>query len=755
MLWKFGNSAENDGLTTQFKSRKHRHRYCSSSANQLGALGYGLRHHWIYKGASLKKSGFSFCRITVLLLLVFTTSSLSQETFPVPECIKENVRFWVRIYTEVSLTEGLLHDRDYPQIVYEKVSVGERQGKSRSDYVDGKRKKIASAIQIVRDSSQEKWGELEKSVSNLFKQLPEGALADAENRIRFQTGQRERFKQGLERSSMYLDTISTILKAQGVPEELKYLPHVESSFDPEAYSKAGAAGLWQFMRSTGRNYLKVDYMFDERRDPILSTFAAAKFLKGNFDLLKSWPLAITAYNHGPNGMRKAVAAVGSNDIAEILQKHESATFKFASKNFYSCFLAVVQIADTPDSFFQQIEWRQRFQATSIELPFAVKASTLCKSLGISEQQFKNLNPSLRPVIFSQQKPIPAGYRVNVPHSLEQEAAIALLNKTPTQQRSAPKESESSGYYTVVRGDNLYNIARMLGISMHELAAANNLTRNSKIYVGQVLVIPSTATTEKSVKEEPLVSVSSVKQDTASSESQKQGSAPPDSSVSSSPQQISLGKDSVSSDSTPPQLAVGDTLASAALEEAVPEPKQKNGKPEISTHFDAEVYDLGMTVAPGALSVKIMVAVEETIGHFAEWMAVSAAEIRRMNNLTPGASLAWGRSIQLPIGASSDLKKFEVSRLEYHMAMEEDFFARYVMLDLDKKTIKSGDNLWRICTDAQIPLWLLKKYNRSQNLNNLRPGNQLWIPRVAAKDSHVPPQIAEPIDEADTLQLDGR
>ena len=99
--------------------------------------------------------------------------------------------------------------------------------------------------------------------------------------------------------------IKRIFKEVGVPEELSVLPHVESSFQLQAYSSAGAAGIWQFTRSTGRLYMKVGYEVDERRDPIVAAYAAAKLLKHNYKQLKSWPLAITAYNHGVNGMKRA------------------------------------------------------------------------------------------------------------------------------------------------------------------------------------------------------------------------------------------------------------------------------------------------------------------------------------------------------------------------------------------------------------------------------------------------------------------
>jgi len=799
-----------------------------------------------------------FAVLALISAATVKTTAAEADLFPVPDVIKNNVAFWIRIYTEVSLQEGLLHDRDYPQVVYEKIPNGDKTGKKLSEFIDQRRKIYVDAIIAVRDSAPAKWGATEKRVAELFKLTPEGSIAGAEERIRHQGGQRERFKLGLERSTMYLDTISAILKKNGVPDELKYLPHVESSFDAEAYSKVGAAGLWQFMRSTGKLYMKVDYMFDERRDPIISTNAAAKFLKSNYDMLGAWPLAITAYNHGPNGIRGAVQKLGTRDIAVILQKHESASFRFASKNFYSCFVAVLQIVEKPEKYFKDIKYQPKFSATGIKLPFAVRPDVLCKSLGITEDEFMKLNPSIRPVLFSQKKPIPAGYNVNVPSRVTSEAALAALNRTPLPMRATPKEaaeSETEGYYTVVSGDNIAGIAKRLNVQMSDLAAANNITKSSKLQVGQVLLIPSggesgsalgatvnapksapkagaadtakatAAVASKSAsKQTKAAAVDTVKKavliDTASavpvdtakkaagvvdtskataasksasmtvsfntantvpidtakstepallnnlrvtvkSPTFERRAAPPEPpvpaqpAVSTTPVAVSTTPavthptstqpavsttPSVSTppavSTTPPAIATTPaTPAPAPVDTATAKPAKINPKvkPDPDPTFNADVYDLGMTVAPGGSSVRVRVSIDETIGRFAEWMRVSAADIRTANNMTESDAPMPGTFISIPIRSSTNIKRFEVSRLQYHLAIEEDFFANFNVVDFEQLTVKSGINLWKICREAQIPIWLFKKYNRGVNFYAMQPGNTIWIPKVSPKD----------------------
>jgi membrane-bound lytic murein transglycosylase D len=158
---------------------------------------------------------------------------------------------------------------------------------------------------------------------------------DAVGRIRFQLGQADRFHEGLIRAASWEAHIARVLEQHGVPKEIAALPHVESSFNPAAYSKVGAAGLWQFMPSTAKRFMRVDSLVDERLDPYSATEAAANLMLYNYRLLGSWPLAVTAYNHGPAGLRRAQEQLGTSDIAVIVKRYQGANFGFASRNSMS------------------------------------------------------------------------------------------------------------------------------------------------------------------------------------------------------------------------------------------------------------------------------------------------------------------------------------------------------------------------------------------------------------------------------------
>ncbi|HON12436.1 MAG TPA: lytic transglycosylase domain-containing protein, partial [Chitinispirillaceae bacterium] len=315
--------------------------------------------------------------------------------FPVPENLKNNVKFWIRIYTELSQDQGLLHDSEFPLIVYETVNTGGIQGRESGRNLESLRKEIISAIIKVRTGKRSTWGAIEKRIDSLFYSNPGSRLDSAEYRVRFQRGQKDQFLRGLYRSGAYIDTIKAILTRYGLPSELAYLPHVESSFDPFITSKVGAVGIWQFMPATAKQFLlRVDRSVDERRDPILSTDAAARVLSRNYRHLKNWPLAITAYNYGLPGMLRAVEAAGSNDPGVVIDKHKSPSFRFASRNFYSCFLAALEVAENYRKYFGEIEFEGRMSVRDIFLSQDLSPVQIARILGITTDEFFLLNPGM-------------------------------------------------------------------------------------------------------------------------------------------------------------------------------------------------------------------------------------------------------------------------------------------------------------------------------------------------------------------------
>jgi membrane-bound lytic murein transglycosylase D len=352
------------------------------------------------------------CTCLVLLLAVAglgaTASRAASGVFTVPPELRDDVSFWVRIYADVTTQEGLIHDDRHLAVVYERVSVP-AAGAARAAVVAARKQYYADRLSRLAASSLRPADAEDARVLALWPGAGPDELAAAALRIRFQLGQSDRFREGLARSGAWRPYIERVLAEAGLPAELAALPHVESSFNPYAYSKVGAAGMWQFTRETGRQYMRVDAVVDERLDPAVSTRAAAEYLRRAYSRLGSWPHALVSYNHGVNGMARAVEQHGRDDIVRVLRQYQSPTFKFASRNFYPSFLAALEVEQNAAVHFPGTITTPPWQTCTAPIVTAVSASTLASRLALPLQDLQRLNPALRPPVWTGAKPLPPGY----------------------------------------------------------------------------------------------------------------------------------------------------------------------------------------------------------------------------------------------------------------------------------------------------------------------------------------------------------
>ena len=257
---------------------------------------------------------------------------------------------------------------------------------------------------------------------------------DVIDRIRFQLGQADRFHEGLIRAAVWEKEIAHTLTQHGVPAEIAALPHVESSFNLAAYSKVGAAGLWQFMPSTAKRFMRVDKVVDERLDPYSATEAAANLMLYNYRLLGTWPLAVTAYNHGPGGLRRAQDELGSSDIAVIVKRYQGATFGFASRNFYVAFLAALEVDRNADKYFGPITRLPDTDSTPVELPDYIPVEALARAFKVDLGALRVLNPALRPPIWNGSRFVPRGYELRLPGNPPHAEITAAWGRLPAATR---------------------------------------------------------------------------------------------------------------------------------------------------------------------------------------------------------------------------------------------------------------------------------------------------------------------------------
>jgi membrane-bound lytic murein transglycosylase D len=410
------------------------------------------------------------------------------DAFPRPKQLEAAVKFWMRVYTEVDTHGGFIHDPENLSVVYEKI-------RSSSENPSARRREVERAVAHYREiltklgtGVREGLSQEERRVLDLWpKGTSNAELKRAAGRIRFQLGQADRFRAGIVRSGVWRPYIEQVLAANGLPPELAALPHVESSFDPTAYSKVGAAGLWQFTRSTGVRYMRIDRVVDERRDPFLSTNAAARLLRDNYDVLQSWPLAITAYNHGQAGMRRAVSVLHTTDIGVIVDKYDSRTFGFASRNFYAAFLAAVDIDAAPEKYFGKVALRAPLDTLVTPVPDYMKAETLARALKVDFGRLRELNPALTDAVWGGEKLVPKDFPLRLPGRAERIDANTLLAAVPASERYASQTPDVQ--HRVRRGETLSQIAAQYRVSLASLIRINGLRSGNLIRAGQVLALP--------------------------------------------------------------------------------------------------------------------------------------------------------------------------------------------------------------------------------------------------------------------------
>jgi membrane-bound lytic murein transglycosylase D len=345
----------------------------------------------------------------------------STGAFPIPNEIQDNVDFWRDVFGVWSRRQVVFHDEGHLGVIYEIATLpGPVQASYTPEQRDFVRKKEASlkARLASMEHKVASGASLSSDDSALRDKLVAAAgpqaIIGADQRVRTQRGVRERFLRGLEVSGRYDKAFREIFRERGLPPDLAYLPHVESSFQLHARSSVGAAGVWQFTPGTARLYMTVSRAVDERLDPVIACGAAASYLQSAYARLGSWPLAITSYNHGVGGMAKAKALNGS-DFGRIVRDYNGPAFGFASRNFYAEFLAAREVASHPQKYFPEgVHYETPFSADRLVLKYSMPAAHLAQYYGLSVHTLSEINLAWEAPVDSGRANLPAGITVWLP-----------------------------------------------------------------------------------------------------------------------------------------------------------------------------------------------------------------------------------------------------------------------------------------------------------------------------------------------------
>jgi membrane-bound lytic murein transglycosylase D len=718
------------------------------------------------------------------------------ELFPRPAELEPAIKFWTRVYTEIDTTEGFIHDSLRMDIVYQTVHTGDLSSRERRRRIERAQETTRNILTKLAGGAREGLNGEEERVMKLF---PEGTsnseFRAAAGRLRFQLGQADRFRAGLIRSGTWKPYIHEVLAKRGLPPELAALPHVESSFDPTAYSKVGAAGMWQFTRSTGVRYMRIDHIVDERRDPFFATDAAARLLADNYSVIQSWPLALTAYNHGLAGMRRAVQQQKTSDISTIVAKYQSRSFGFASRNFYAAFLAALEIDSNPEQYFPNVKIDPPSDTDTIRVPAFMTVDTLADALNVRENTLRNLNPALTDIVWSGDKYVPQGFELRVPRETAA-VAEALLGTIEADKLFAAQRPDRE--HRVRRGDTLSRIAAEYRVSLAALMRVNGMTNRSMIRVGQMIrlptddatappdatlvraelpssegaapvVTPTLASTSAEgvyvvrrgdsierianrlgVDARALIAANGIRNSNVIQVGQQliiptapgavvamAAAATPPAALPEPP--VVAPSESPAAIAAAPAASADVTaaLAPAVLENGLPAPGiEAEDAEQLVTDVNAlEIEQDVLAADPSDYSVsatnEITVQALETLGHYADWLEIPTQRLRDINSLSFREAVVLGQNLTLDF-TRVDAPSFEQRRRAYHQQIQSDFFAAYQIEEIESHVMRPGESLWILAARRyNVPVWLLRQYNPDLDFDRIPAGAVVRFPRLKA------------------------
>jgi membrane-bound lytic murein transglycosylase D len=272
--------------------------------------------------------------------------------------------------------------------------------------------------------------------------------------------------------------MKNLLKEYGLPEDLVYLSLIESGFDPYAYSRSKAVGLWQFIYLTGKRYgLRVNWWVDERRDPEKSTIAAAKYLKDLYGMFDCWYLAAAGYNAGEYKIVNAMKRYRTEDFWKLTKYRY---LKRETKDYIPQMIAAALITKDPERYgFTEVEYQEPLRYEKVKVPELTDLSLVAKACETSLEEIEDLNPELQRGVTP---PNESDYEIKIPFGekdlfLENFETLKPLEKFPFKTHLVKKE------------DTLLKIAKLYRVDLEPLLEINHLNKKSQVSKGMTLLIP--------------------------------------------------------------------------------------------------------------------------------------------------------------------------------------------------------------------------------------------------------------------------
>ena len=712
------------------------------------------------------------------------------EVFSCPKIIDRRVDFWVNVFYKWKKQNRILHDSRQPERVY---MVLDTKDECRRKNPKGE---VRSSLNVVKKRLDELSKLVSKGASQAqlqkhpyYKLFPNASLKyiqDAKKSIRCQSGNREMFEQALQNFQIYRPYILNALQERKLPLDIQYLPFVESSYNPKAFSFAGAAGMWQIMPATARSLgLQVGSSVDERLEPEFATLAAAKYFRDSIDRLSKTakedqhstlpkdinPFVITSYNYGVRGMQRAISQVGT-DYEKLLKEYKSRSFQIAVRNFYASFLAARHVAQNQATFFPNLTFQQQItDVNRIALPKPLFAKQLISTLNVPKTELAELNPGVTRRVWKNQHAIPTGYILKVPFKTsgwnEETNQLKKLKGATT----GTGRGDSGRRHKVRSGQTACGVAKRYKVRCKDLISLNKLNRKAVIKIGQRLKIPggvqkyrltkivkaSQELREKLASQTTPIdanstgSVNDVRVQTESTAEALQLEQPPqvvNPKLKQNPLELSpfpTGRKSTSVlNGSVVQSEVVNDQAKGLTESTEGNPteitivakskpasnqlKNETPSPSPSDSEINKVVNLETSIRERDGRFWVSVLPSESIGLYADWLKVGTTRsIRQLNKLRGKASINVFQRIYLPKMTQKQKSDFNLSRNEYHLELQLQYFQRFKVSKIVRRNVKANETMWSISKNNRIPMWLLMQYNQQ-----IKQGKLVKIPIIKPK-----------------------
>ncbi len=298
-----------------------------------------------------------------------------------------------------------------------------------------------------------------------------------ESYINLYSGKRKKTTEKvLSRGSKYIPMMKEIFRKHGLPEDLVYVPFIESAFKVDVVSRAGARGLWQFMPATGRKFnLHIDWWVDERVDPVKATEAAASYLKVLYNMFGDWNIALASYNAGEGKLQRTIRKTGTKDFWKIAQTRY---LRRETRNYVPSAHAAIMVGKYPERYGLNVKNDEPFEYDEVIIPSATELGIIAKCSGSGLSEIKELNPALKRIVTPDRK----NYELKIPKGTK-EHFLAAYSRIPADRRVTWKK------HRVRKGETLSRIASLYKTDVNSICKFNSIRNRNRISVGQSLMIP--------------------------------------------------------------------------------------------------------------------------------------------------------------------------------------------------------------------------------------------------------------------------